>query len=261
MSQYKEKFSNWDKLIRKCLPDSKKIDNRGDEFIQEIDKLGIDKLVIENYENMDEEAFKKFAQDLTAMEAKYLNWYREIEAKIVEIRKAEQETAAAEAQAKAQKDAEAQAQAQKAAEEVKKASEAKKDAGVVVENIDASRLGATADALKKYAKLMESLSKNRAEFEVVFNADASLKRYKFDLQKAINFTINALLDDEANPDSKKQFMEKVINIQRLLSGQTRPISSMLTVNPTKHPKAIDFLLEYLAKKLVEKSEGNFFNYK
>lgn len=255
MSQYRDKFGNWDKLLKKCLSDSKKIDNRGEQYIQEIDKLGIDRLVPENYENMDEEAFKNFASQLTAMETKCLTWYRDFEAKLADIRKAEQEEAAraAEAQAKAQKDAEAQAKALKAAEDAKKASEAKKSVETL-ENVDASKLGATGAALKKYAKLMEVLSKNRTECEAVFSSDATLKRYKFDLQKAINFPINALLDDETNPDNKKQFTEKLINIQKLLGGQTRPITSVLTVNPTKHPKAIDFLLEYLAKKLVEKSE-------
>jgi len=255
LSQYKVKFTNWDKLLKKCLPDSKKIDNRGEEYIQEIGKLGIERLELENYENMDEEAFKSFANQLAAMEAKYLVWYREVEAKLADICKKEQDAAAraTEAQAQAKKKAEAQAQARKVSEDAKKASEAKRGEEKI-ENVDASRLGATGSALRRYAKLMESLAKHRAECEAVFNSDAALKRYKFDLQKAINFPINALLDDESNPDSKKQFTERMINIQRLLSGQTRPVTSTLTVNPTKHPKAIEFLLEYLAKKLVEKSE-------
>ena len=49
-------------------------------------------------------------------------------------------------------------------------------------------------------------------------------------------------------------MEKIKTITRLLSGQTCAITSTLTVNATKHPKAIDFCLVYLAKKLVDKSE-------
>lgn len=82
----------------------------------------------------------------------------------------------------------------------------------------------------------------------------TLKMYKFDLQKAINFPLNSLLDDKTSDENKRNFSEKIKTLCRLLSGQTCTITSTLTVNPSKHPQAIDFCLVYLARKMVEKSE-------
>jgi hypothetical protein len=85
-------------------------------------------------------------------------------------------------------------------------------------------------------------------------SDKSLKLYKFDLQKAINFPLNSLLDDKTNEENVRNFNEKIRTLCRLLAGQTCSITSTLVVNPTKHPNAIHFCLIYLAKKVVEKAE-------
>jgi hypothetical protein len=63
-----------------------------------------------------------------------------------------------------------------------------------------------------------------------------MKTYKFDLQKAINFPLNSLLNDETNSENKRNFHDKIKTLVRLLAGQTCVITSTLTVNPTKHPK-------------------------
>lgn len=93
----------------------------------------------------------------------------------------------------------------------------------------------------------------RQETEESFS-DRSLKSYKFDLQKAINFPLNSLLDDKTNDDNARNFNEKIRTLCRLLAGQTCSITSTLMINPSKHPNAINFCLIYLARKLVEKAE-------
>jgi hypothetical protein len=93
----------------------------------------------------------------------------------------------------------------------------------------------------------------RKESEAALS-ETSLKMYKFDLQKAINFPLNSLLEDKSSEEGKRNFAEKIKTLVRLLSGQTCTINSTLTVNPTKHPKAIDYCLVFLAKKLIEKGE-------
>ena len=80
-----------------------------------------------------------------------------------------------------------------------------------------------------------------------------MKAYKFELQKAINFPLNSLLDDKTNEENVRNFNDKIRTFIRLLSGQTCAITSTLLVNPTRHPLAIDFCLVYLAKQVVEKA--------
>ena len=95
------------------------------------------------------------------------------------------------------------------------------------------------------------LDKLRVDVEEPLN-DKSLKMYKFDLQKSINFPLNSLLDDKTNEDNKRNFNEKIKTLLRLLAGQTCVITSTLTVNPSKHPLGVDFCMIYLARKIVEK---------
>lgn len=95
--------------------------------------------------------------------------------------------------------------------------------------------------------------KYRKESEEALNT-RDFKMYKFDLQKAINFPLNSMLEDKDSEENRRNFNEKIKTLIRLLSGQTCTITSTLTVNPTKHPKAIDFCLVYLARKIVEKGE-------
>ncbi len=91
-------------------------------------------------------------------------------------------------------------------------------------------------SLNKYKEL-ESFMKNRQnEYNAVFNnsQNQELKNYKFDLQKAITFLLNSLLVDDE--DNKRNFEDKIKTILRILNGETCVITSILTVNPKKHPK-------------------------
>lgn len=108
--------------------------------------------------------------------------------------------------------------------------------------------------LREYNNITESANQIRKELETIFNSDANLKSYKFELQKAIVFPLNSLLNDESSQYAQREFMKKVETIVKLLSGQICTITSTLTVNPTKHERATEYCMEYLAKKLVEKSE-------
>ncbi len=108
----------------------------------------------------------------------------------------------------------------------------------------------TLDEFESNKKFFEQL-RNQVEESL---SDKSLKVYKFDLQKAINFPLNSLLDDKTNEENVRNFNEKIRTLCRLLAGQTCSITSTLVVNPTKHPSAIHFCLIYLAKKVVEKAE-------
>ena len=107
--------------------------------------------------------------------------------------------------------------------------------------------------LNNYETIRQSFENLRRDVENCFN-ESSLKMYKFDLQKAINFPINSLLDDKTSEENRRQFAEKIRTLLKLLAGQTCTITTTLTVNPTKHPRAIEFCLVYLARKLVEKGE-------
>ena len=98
-----------------------------------------------------------------------------------------------------------------------------------------SSCGVLPYSLDKYKEL-DSFMKNRQnEYDLIFNSNnQELKNYKFDLQKAINFILNSLLDD--NNDNKRNFEDKIKTILRLLNGETCVITSILTVYPKKHPK-------------------------
>ncbi len=48
--------------------------------------------------------------------------------------------------------------------------------------------------------------------------ETALKMYKFDLQKAVNFPLNSMLEDKSSEDNKKNFNEKIKTLLRLLKG-------------------------------------------
>ena len=118
-----------------------------------------------------------------------------------------------------------------------------------------NRNGIISDTFKLYyEKYRTSLEKLRQEVEQTIGSSNELKMFRFDLQKAINFPLNSLLDDGDSLESKKMYLEKIKTVVKLLSGQTCMITSTLTVSTAKHPRGVDFCLLYLAKKIVEKGE-------
>jgi hypothetical protein len=124
----------------------------------------------------------------------------------------------------------------------------------IVQNIyDSDKNGINQLTQKNYQALCENFIKIRAEAETALSASA-FKAHKFDLQKAINFPLNSLLEDNTNEENRRNFNDKIKTLLRLLNGQTCDITTSLRVAPSKHPKSIDFCLVYLARKLVEKGE-------
>jgi len=151
--------------------------------------------------------------------------------RIANIKKQEEETAAAAA---------------------KKASEVNEKIETVKNVNENDKNGINAFTLTEFESIRIFYDKIRNEVETVLS-EKSLKMYKFELQKAINFPLNSLLDDKTNEDNVRNFDEKIRTFIRLFNGQTCAITSTLVVNPTRHPSAIDFCLVYLAKQLVEKA--------
>jgi hypothetical protein len=97
------------------------------------------------------------------------------------------------------------------------------------------KAGILPHALVKYSELGSHLKSTQAEFDSIFST-SQFKSYKYELQNAINFSLNSLLEDESNVDNKRNFHDKIKTIIRLLNGETCVITSILTVNPKKHPK-------------------------
>ena len=51
--------------------------------------------------------------------------------------------------------------------------------------------------------------------------ESSLKMYKFDLQKAVNFPLNSMLEDKCSDDNRRNFIEKIKTLIRLLNGYVK----------------------------------------
>lgn len=144
------------------------------------------------------------------------------------------------------------------AQQVKKELEEKKSKLTETLNENDKR-GANQKTLSNYYDPnREQASRLRTQLDTTFSASPVLKAYKFDLQKAVTFPLNTILDSkEAKGDMneyRRNVVEKIKILVRLLGGQTCSITSTLTVNTSKHPMAVQFCLVYLAQKLVEKGE-------
>ncbi len=118
---------------------------------------------------------------------------------------------------------------------------------------DSDKNGINQEKQKSYEILMKNFDKIRSDAETALSS-STYKSHKFDLQKAINFPLNSLLEDNTNEENRRNFDEKIKTLLRLLSGQTVNITTSLRVAPSTHPKSIEFCLVYLARKLVEKGE-------
>jgi hypothetical protein len=120
---------------------------------------------------------------------------------------------------------------------------------------ETDRRGISELALIEYNKGVDMLNTLRTQSDKTLNSNSDTKKYKFDLQKAINFPLNSMLFDKNSDENRRMFTEKVKTLQRLLAGQTCAINTTLTVNATKYPGSLDFCLVFFARKLVEKGEG------
>ena len=238
--------------------------------VKEIDFLTEEK-IRKNAEN-DESAFSRVLNDLNANLTKYAKNKEKLEAKLAVLDQFVKESVEADLKEKlrqrqmaeeAQKTKEAadMKQKEKELQEAQEREAAKKvqDTKVAeqkrfVQNIfDTDKNGINQLTLKKYESILKSFDKIRTDADAALSSN-DLKLYKFDLQKAINFPLNSLLEDETNEENRRNFNEKIKTLLRLLSGQTCDITTSLRVAPSKHPKSIDFCLVYLARKLTEKGE-------
>ena len=190
---------------------------------------------------------------------------KEIQARIIQNEMMKMEQARQERENEARREQQEKAEAEAAASRARaEAEQARKDQGKqLVQSVNENdQQGINQkQTLSRYAATAQTLSQFRKETEETFGADASLKTYRFDLQKAINFPLNSLLEDKGGEasENRRNFGEKIKTLVRLLSGQTCTITSTLTVNPSKHRRAIDYCLVYLARKLVEKGEESVGN--
>lgn len=74
--------------------------------------------------------------------------------------------------------------------------------------------------------------------------DPQLKKFRFDLQKAVSIPVNAI-----STQSGEHLMDKITRLRRLLSGQPVEVTGKsLSIN--QHPEAKLYCCNLLAKKLV-----------
>ncbi len=69
----------------------------------------------------------------------------------------------------------------------------------------------------EFNKRREAFLRLVSEVEEPFK-ESTLKMYKFDLQKAVNFPLNSMLEDKSSEDNKRNFNEKIKTLLRLLKG-------------------------------------------
>ncbi|CAF0786394.1 unnamed protein product [Brachionus calyciflorus] len=204
---------------------------------EEIEKK-LNQIELDVQKSLNELIQTKKAKEQFELERQRLKEAKELEEKLAE--KAYKEKLEKEAELKRQ---------QKQEEEKKKLESVTR-----VQNVEQNnKAGINSVTLINYEKIKNFFDQLRRETEEALNV-REFKMYKFELQKAINFPLNSLLEDKNSDEARRIFDEKIITLVRLLSGQNCTITSTLTVSASKHPKAIDFCLVYLARKLVEKGE-------
>ncbi|XP_037076524.1 LOW QUALITY PROTEIN: nucleoporin GLE1-like [Pollicipes pollicipes] len=80
-------------------------------------------------------------------------------------------------------------------------------------------------------------------------ADPSLKKFKFDCQKAVNTPINAI-----SPVSTAHLRDKLEKLRALLRGEPVTVSGQGRVTAAAHPRGVQFCLDLVAKKFVRQGE-------
>ena len=96
-----------------------------------------------------------------------------------------------------------------------------------------------------YSKLQDNLVQT-SSFIASFagSKDPATKKYRFDLQKAVNITINSI-----SASSGESLIEKINRLQALLGGQSVDVMGK-SVNVSRHPEARLYCCNLLAQKLV-----------
>ncbi|XP_076364569.1 gle1 RNA export mediator [Tachypleus tridentatus] len=99
-----------------------------------------------------------------------------------------------------------------------------------------------------YTRLMEKLEKWQQSYEPLVQ-DSKMKKYKFNLQKAVNIPVNTISDV-----SGAHLLDKLQRLGNLLSNQTVSVGDH-HVSCREHPNGLAFCYDLLAKKLVSQGEG------
>lgn len=96
-----------------------------------------------------------------------------------------------------------------------------------------------------YSKLQDMLQQTSSVTNSFSGSkDPNVKKYRFDLQKAVNITVNSI-----SANSGEGLLEKIHRFQFLLGGKSVDVMGK-AVNTTRHPQAKLFCCNLLAKKLV-----------
>jgi nucleoporin GLE1 len=269
--QLNEKIDDFELTIKSHINDvdsyvSKTFEKNMSIVVADQKEAELDKIFANLSENLDRyirigrDYENKLANLITAIQNIEKSKEKEQNLKLAEEKKkaeqAKQETIRLEQEKQHQEEAlriaNTKKQEEEAATAAKKASEISEKLETV-KNVNVNdKNGINALTLSEFDSNRIFFDKIRNEVETTLG-EQSLKMYKFELQKAINFPLNSLLDDKTNEENVRNFNDKIRTFIRLLSGQTCAITSTLVVNPTRHPCAIDFCLVYLAKQIVEKA--------
>lgn len=96
-----------------------------------------------------------------------------------------------------------------------------------------------------YTKRQEMLSKTLSSTSSFSNSkDSTTKRYRFELQKAINITVNSV-----SANSGEGLIDKITRLSTLIGGQSVDVMGK-QVDVSHHPEARLYCCNLLAKKVV-----------
>lgn len=99
--------------------------------------------------------------------------------------------------------------------------------------------------VSRYTQLQAMLSQTSSSTNSFQTSkDLTTKKYRFDLQKAINVTVNAI-----SANSGEGLIEKISRLRTLIGGQSVEVMGKL-VSIDQHPEAKLYCCNLLAKKLV-----------
>ena len=99
--------------------------------------------------------------------------------------------------------------------------------------------------LEAYDRLQGLLSKTVSScMDLSSSKDPRIKKYRFDLQKAINIPMNSI-----SASSGEDLLEKIVRLKKLFGGE--PVTVMgSTLTIKDHPEAKFYCYNLFAKKLV-----------
>lgn len=101
----------------------------------------------------------------------------------------------------------------------------------------------SADRIGQYNELMQFFEQYRAHIQPLI-ADANLKKFRFNCQKAMNTPVNSIASL-----SPEHLQDKFDKITQLLAGQ-QIYSSDISFSATEHPLGIQYCTMLLAKKFI-----------